>query len=243
MRIGFYGGSFDPPHRGHIALALAAADQFSLDCVLLAPVGVQPLKEDQPATDFLHRYTMTALAAQADPRLQPSLLDAPQPSELRATPNYTAPNYTVDTLVRLRAQLASGGDARNDEPEALFTLMGADSFLALRQWREPERLLSLCDWIVAARPHFDLGHTVAEAAASLPIGVHATPAHDGAHGDFLLLQHAGGNTTNLWFLPHLHQDVSATDLRAAIPSGAWEDTMLPAPVAEYIRKTGLYCER
>ena len=234
MRIGFYGGSFDPPHRGHIALALAAADAFLLDRVLLAPVGVQPLKERQPATDFLHRYAMTALAAQADPRLLPSLLDAPEFD----APNYT-PNYTVDTLARLReafpAALQSSG-----EPDALFTLLGADSFLGIRQWREPERLLALSDWIVAARPHYELGHTLMEAAAALPAGVRADPARDGDHGDFLLLQHADGSTTNVWFLPHLQEDVSATGLRTAIHDGSWDASLLPAPVAEYIRKTDLY---
>lgn len=233
MRIGFYGGSFDPPHRGHLALALAAADQFALDRVLLAPVGVQPLKEHQPATDFLHRYAMTALAAQADPRLQPSLLDAPQPGR---------PNFTVETLERLRASLQTERAMQQDAgtEDVLFTLLGADSFLDLRRWRQPERLLALCDWIVATRPGYELGHVLATAMASLPAGIHATEEHDPAHGAYLRLQHADGTSTHLWSLPCLQEDVSATALRGAIHAGAWETSLLPAPVAEYIRKTGLY---
>ena len=76
-RIAFFGGSFDPPHRGHLAIATAAADLFALDQVLFATAGRQPFKGKFPATEFLHRYAMTALATQADPRFIPSLLDAP----------------------------------------------------------------------------------------------------------------------------------------------------------------------
>ena len=235
MRIGFFGGSFDPPHCGHIAFALEAANAFALDEVLLAPVGMQPLKE-QPATDFLHRYAMTGLAAQADDRLLPSLLDAPLLAPAQEEPQ---PNYTVDTLERLRALLHLTG-----EPVELFALLGADSLLSLRQWREPERMLALCDWIVATRPGFALGATLADALASvqsaLPASVQAAIVPDDRHGSGLRLHHAEGHTTHLWLLPHLQEDVSATGLRVALASGELDPALLPEPVADYIRKTGLY---
>ncbi|HUZ05021.1 MAG TPA: nicotinate (nicotinamide) nucleotide adenylyltransferase [Acidobacteriaceae bacterium] len=234
MRIGFFGGSFDPPHCGHITLAVVAANQFSLDRVLLAPVGVQPLKNGDPATDFLHRYAMTALAAQADPRLQPSLLDAPLQDG--------RPNYTVDTLARLQRSLQKKSQvpAQDGAETSLFTLLGADSFLGLRNWYQPERLLALCNWIVASRPGYFEGHALATAVASLPAGIQAEPVSDRTHGEYLRLRHADGSNTNVWFLPQMQEDVSATALRAAIPAGAWNASLLPAPVAEYIRKTGLY---
>ncbi len=119
-RIAFFGGSFDPPHRGHLAIAKAAADQFALDEVLFAPVAQQPLKSALEATPFLHRYAMTALATQADARFVPSLLDAPRES---GSPR---PNYTVETLERLRISLAE-----STEPAMLFTLLGADSWLEI----------------------------------------------------------------------------------------------------------------
>ncbi len=235
MRIGFFGGSFDPPHCGHIAFALEAANAFALDEVLLAPVGMQPLKE-QPATDFLHRYAMTALAAQADDRLLPSLLDAPLQAPAQEEPQ---PNYTVDTLERLRALLHLTG-----EPVELFALLGADSLLSLRQWREPERMLALCDWIVAPRPGFALGATLGDALASaqsaLPASVQAAIVADDRHGSCLRLHHAERRTTRLWLLPHLQEDVSATGLRVALASGDLDPALLPEPVADYIRKTGLY---
>ena len=62
MKIGFFGGSFDPPHRGHIALARLAIERLGLDRVLFAPVGKQPLKHDRPQADFAARVAMTELA-------------------------------------------------------------------------------------------------------------------------------------------------------------------------------------
>ena len=242
MRIGFFGGSFDPPHRGHIAFAVEAANAFALDQVLLAPVGAQPLKERQ-GTAFLHRYAMTAVAAQGDERLLPSLLDAP----MLTAQGQEQPNYTVDTLERLRALLHLTG-----EPVELFTLLGADSLLGLRQWREPERMLALCDWIVATRPGYALGTTREEALtalqAALPTSVRAEAhpnAHLHVHGEdrshaCLRLHHAGGGSTHLWLLSHLQEDVSASGLRAALAAGELDPALLPEPVADYIRKTGLY---
>jgi nicotinate-nucleotide adenylyltransferase len=234
MRIGFFGGSFDPPHRGHIAFALEAANAFALDQVLLAPVGTQPLKE-QSATGFLHRYAMTALAAQADERLLPSLLDAPGGNAQAEA----QPNYTVDTLERLRALLHLTG-----EPVELFTLLGADSLLSLRQWREPERMLALCDWIVATRPGYALGVTLADALIAaqkaLPASVRAVVVADARHGSCLRLHHAGDRATHLWLLPEFYEDVSASGLRVALASGDCDPALLPESIADYIRKTGLY---
>lgn len=135
MRLALFGGTFDPPHRGHLAIATAAADAFQLDSVLFSPAGRQPLKFGQPPTPYLDRLAMTAAACTADRRFSASELDAPHPGG--------TPNYTVETLQALR----------NLHPHArLFNLVGADAFLTLPQWREPHRLLELAEWIVVTRP-------------------------------------------------------------------------------------------
>jgi len=136
MRIGFFGGTFDPPHRGHLAVAVAAADAYSLQRVLLAPTGKQPLKPQGSSASFADRLAMVSLLCEADTRLEASALDAPRADGL--------PNFTVDTLTALREQLAA-----EDE---LFVILGADAFRDLSQWREPARLLALADWIVVSRP-------------------------------------------------------------------------------------------
>ena len=139
MRIALFGGTFDPPHRGHLAIASAAADAFHLDQVLFAPAGRQPLKPDGNSSSFADRLAMTALACEQDPRFRASAIDAPRPDGL--------PNYTVDTLARLQ-QSTPGA--------ALYNLVGADSFLSLPRWRDPARLLALAEWIVVSRPGFSL---------------------------------------------------------------------------------------
>jgi nicotinate-nucleotide adenylyltransferase len=135
MRIALFGGTFDPPHRGHLGAATLAAQAFRLDKVLFAPVGIQPLKEGRPTTPYAHRLAMVRLACAGDPRFEPSMIDSPRPGG--------APNYTVDTLASLRRQFPSA---------TLFCLVGADSFLSLPHWKKPHRLLALAEWIVISRP-------------------------------------------------------------------------------------------
>lgn len=139
MRIALFGGTFDPPHRGHLAIARAAADAFHLDSVLFAPTGRQPLKPDQGSAPFADRLTMTTLACAEDRRFEASTIDAPRADGL--------PNYTVDTLAELQ---------RATPNATIFNLVGADSFLGLPRWRQPRRLLKLAEWIVVSRPGFSL---------------------------------------------------------------------------------------
>ncbi len=111
-KIAFFGGSFDPPHRGHLSVARAAQVALDLDSVLFAPVGTQPLKPLGSTASFADRLAMTELAIQGEPNFSISLVDAPDTER--------AHNYTIDTLLRLRSELA---------PETeMFCLMGADSF-------------------------------------------------------------------------------------------------------------------
>src|SRR5271166_4689651 len=90
-RIAFFGGSFDPPHLGHLAVARAARAALGLDLVLFAPVGAQPLKPRGSTAPFEDRLAMTRLAIHAEPGFAVSLADAPRPSG--------APNYTLETLI------------------------------------------------------------------------------------------------------------------------------------------------
>jgi nicotinate-nucleotide adenylyltransferase len=228
-RIAFFGGSFDPPHRGHLAIARAAADRYALDQVLFAPVAHQPLKGHNwklghAATPFEHRYAMTVLATQDDPRFIPSLLDAPR------GPDWRQPNYTLDTLHRLHVFWTESNIA-----VTLFTLIGADSWLEIARWHGATELLAMCDWIVAARPGFPLDR----AAHVLPPRVTADLVNKSADRG-LLLHHSDGTTTFVHFLPYTHEDVAATDLRVEISSGKFDPDVLPPGVWDYIRKTQIY---
>lgn len=150
MRVGYFGGTFDPPHRGHLAVALAAANQFGLGRVLLAPAGRQPLKPEGSHASFAQRLAMVRLLAEADPRLEASTADAPRDDG--------RPNYTVDTLRTLRAREGAG----RQNPDELFVVVGADSLAHLREWHSPDELLALAEWIVVSRPGLDLDGIVAD---------------------------------------------------------------------------------
>lgn len=139
MRIGYFGGSFDPPHLGHLAVARAARRAFDLDRVLLAPTGRQPLKPDGPQASFSDRLRMVEILCANEPGLLASEIDAPRPDG--------NPNFTADTLCALQQDLPR--EAR------LFSIIGVDAFLGLPRWRSVDRLFELADWIVVSRPGFD----------------------------------------------------------------------------------------
>jgi nicotinate-nucleotide adenylyltransferase len=237
-RVAFFGGSFDPPHKGHLAVARAARDAFALDVVLFAPVGMQPLKPEGPAASFEDRVAMTRLAIAGEPGFQISLADAPRSAEERNSAPKTTPNFTIDTLERLRTSLV---------PDcALFCLMGADSFFALRRWHRAEELPFVAPLIVASRP----GQPLQDLTSALPPGLALEPEPEvslcasGIEVCTFVLVNQAGDRAPFYVLPNLHVDISASEIRVQIqaaPGGpAAEHDLVPPAVREYIAQHGLY---
>jgi nicotinate-nucleotide adenylyltransferase len=225
-RVAFFGGSFDPPHLGHLAVARAARAALELDTVLFAPVGAQPLKVQGATARFEDRLAMTRLAIAGELGFEISLADAPTLSG--------EPNYTLETLDALRHSLAGG---------ALFFLMGADSFLGLKKWHRAAEIPFAAPLIVAARP----GQRLEGIQAALPEGLafESEAAETGTrHGVELRscwLRNQAGDSAQFYLLPGLDIQISASDVReklraAAGDTGAW----LPEAVADYVRRHGLY---
>lgn len=131
-RIGVLGGTFDPPHIGHLWLATVAADELELSRVLLVPAANPPHKRRRSISHAADRVLMTRLAIANDPRLDVSLVEFER----------EGPSYTVDTLVELQRR-QPGAD--------LVLVMAADSLRRIDTWREPERLLELASWGVGPR--------------------------------------------------------------------------------------------
>lgn len=233
MNIGFFGGSFDPIHRGHLALAQAAASRYSLRQVLFVPANVPPHKQKHPLTAFIHRYAMVALATQDERGFVPSLLEAPERAELRSAgqPRAAVPtpvNYSIDTVRRLKQSLKKS--------DRLFFLIGVDAFRDVAKWREARALLAACDFIVASRPGFSLQDVAESLPEDLrPPAAVTRPFHkQAAKGDLVL----PGVTLHL--LEGVHQTVSATAIRAAAARGKPLARWLDPRVADYVRKHGLY---
>lgn len=131
-RLGILGGTFDPPHTGHLLLALDALDQFRLDRLLLVPAARQPLKVGQEMTPPEHRLAMVRLLEAADPRIAVDGREVERGGL----------SFTVDTMRAL------GGEYPGAE---LFLLMGEDAAATLSQWREPEALAELVHVVVVGR--------------------------------------------------------------------------------------------
>ncbi len=230
-RIAFFGGSFDPPHLGHLAVARAARAALGLDTVLFAPVGAQPLKPSGSTAGFEDRVAMTRLAIEGDPEFAVSLADAPKASG--------APNYTLETLQELKRGLAPGS--------TLYCLMGADSFVGLQRWHRAVEIPFVAPLIVASRP----GQPLDDLKALLPAGLTMEQAtasdryESCAEGSDVEVQvysllNPVGQRTPFYLLPEVDVEISATRIRkqAGRPSAGQE--LLPEAVADYMRAHNLY---
>jgi nicotinate-nucleotide adenylyltransferase len=230
-RIAFFGGSFDPPHLGHLAVARAARAAFQLDSVLFAPVGAQPLKPKGSRAGFADRLAMTRLAIAGEPGFAVSFADAPRLDG--------KPNFTFETLLELRAGLGSHGH--------LFCLMGADSFFGLREWHRAAEIPFVAPLIVASRP----GEPMHELQAALPQGFTLSPVRDAKALDSgvdvlsFCVTSSAGETAPFYVLPGLHVEISASEIRRQLQAGIDPATgdspsSLPASVAEYVQAHRLY---
>jgi nicotinate-nucleotide adenylyltransferase len=233
-RVAFFGGSFDPPHLGHLAVAREACAVLGLDLVLFAPVGAQPLKPQGSTAGFADRVAMTRLAIAEDPQFAVSEIDAPKDSG--------APNYTLDTLLTLRSMLPADGE--------LFCLMGADSFAGLRKWWKAAEVPFAASLVVASRPPSTDSERLGSLAENLPEGLAIEEAADSAQSGMTArirryrIRNSAGQSAAFYLLPGLHVDISATQIRRLVRAAEGGhlagSEVLPSAVAQYIVNCGLY---
>jgi nicotinate-nucleotide adenylyltransferase len=225
MNIALFGGTFDPIHRGHVVVARAAAAKFALKQVWFIPADIPPHKQKTPILSFYHRYAMVALALAGEKAFVPSLLEAPDPA---SDASGRKPSYSIDTVRRVKAMLGKS--------DHLYFLIGMDAFEDIAKWCEAEALLGECDFIVAARP----GYSLADVASSLPAKFRPGAAvtklfrKQKVEGRLVL------SGVTLHMLPETHENVSATQIRAAVSRGGALKRLVPDAVAEYIHKEQLY---
>jgi nicotinate-nucleotide adenylyltransferase len=197
QRIGVLGGTFDPPHLGHLWLATLAADAMGLERVLFMPAAQPPHKQGQPITSAASRLLMTRLAIGAEGLFELSLIEMER----------SGPSFTVDSVEELRALYADA---------SLFLVMAADSLAQIDSWHEPDRLLSLIEWVVGPRP----GAAPPDRAA---LHERFGPAADRIH---------------LVNGPAL--DVSSSEIRQRVAAGRAIRYLVPRAVEELISEQHLY---
>ena len=206
----FYGGTFDPVHNGHLAIALAARD--ALGTTIWMMPAADPPHRDAPGASAEDRAAMLELAIQGQAGLRVD----------RRELQRDTPSYTIDTLRELRA--------KHGDTAPLAFLSGADSLYGLATWKEPEALLAGAHWVVAERPGSALDEHLPPEVARL-VGarwtLNAAALRDSPGGKVLRLRQP------------LHGE-SATQLRRRIAAGETWHHLLPLAVSRYIVEHGLY---
>lgn len=196
--IGVLGGTFDPPHVGHLWLATLAADQLGLERVLFMPAAEPPHKRGRRLSRAGDRLVMTRLAIAGDPAFELSAIEMERPG----------PSYTVDSIAEL--QNLYGAETR------FYLVMAADSLVEIDTWREPDRLLSMVEWAVAAR-----------SASPLP-----TPE--------ALRERFGPAAERIHRLDGPALEVSSSEIRRRVAAGHAIRYLVPRAVEELILERRLY---
>ena len=217
-RIAIYGGTFDPVHYGHLAVAQNIVELFEITKLIFVPARHAPHKIERAVTGALHRYAMLALATQDDARLLVSTFELDTPHR----------GYTIDTLTYFKQGLGPRAE--------LFFLMGADSWSELTTWREWRRLVQLAHQVVVTRPGHEvtLNHGAGTGAEVFDVRgwkpKEITKAIESAAGPKIFVSNAA------------MVDVAATNVRDAVSRGHSSilETLVPRAVADYIVKYELY---
>ena len=223
-RIALFGGSFDPIHNGHLAVARAADRRFNFDEIHFIPASRPPHKLKQHLAPFPHRFAMVALACIDHPHFVPSVAEAGEDF------SGTQLQYSVDTVRYFRHNFHGHGDR-------IYFIIGADAFLDIPMWKEYETLLTLCDFVVANRPGIRADALRLVIPPELMARNEMRKDADAVH-DSNAIAHL--QRTSVYLLESVASEVSATDIRRRAHKGQAIHGFVSARVEEYILKQRLY---
>ena len=217
MRLGVFGGTFNPIHYGHLRGAEEAREILNLDKVLFIPSGTPPLKSRELAPPGL-RLEMTRRAVADNPFFE--VLDI----ECSAS----GKSYTVNTLEEL-ARLYPGTE--------IFFLLGIDAFLDIPRWRSPDRLLQLTSFAVLLRP----GSRFTDLLKSPHVAIGQDVLEQLDEGSLASLHVTLNTSREAVLLRNTPLSISATDIRRRIRAGFSVKYLLPENVESFIISERLYC--
>ena len=211
-RIAFYGGSFDPVHRGHLVIAEKLTEIFDLDEFIFIPAFHAPHKKRKKPTSAYHRYAMLALATNKNPKIKISTIELDAPER----------PFTVETQTRILQELS---DAQ------IFFIIGADSWLEIDTWRDWKTVLTLTNIIVVTRPNYeiDLSHVTDDIRERITDLRNSTGQRTKDKGQKIFITDA------------VQIDISATEIRRKIRDNEndWRESVTEE-VIDYIEKYELY---
>jgi nicotinate-nucleotide adenylyltransferase len=211
------GGTFNPIHYGHLVTAQEALDQFNLERVIFIPTGEPPHKTSDRIAPPNSRYIMTVIATASNPCFFVSRFEIER----------TGKSYTIDTLRELKSTY--GDDIQ------LYFITGADAILEILTWKDTEEIMTLCKFIAATRPGYDLSRL--EDLKNKLLKASIDPGEKKEKERAGILEKIE-NTVLVMEVPALA--ISSTDIRNRIRKKRTIEYLLPEGVANYILKHGLY---
>jgi nicotinate-nucleotide adenylyltransferase len=213
VRIGIFGGTFNPIHLGHLRAAEEIRERFDLKRVIFIAAAVPPHKEVKGGIPGEHRMEMVRLAISGNPHFSLSDIELKRPGK----------SYSIATIQFFRQKYGSDSE--------MFFILGMDAFLEIGTWKSFQELFSLCHFIVMTRPGFDKPFS----ASILPAEIADAFVYD-ERGDRFI--HRNGYSIYLQEVTFL--DISSTRIREEVSKGRSIGYLLPPEVERYIKRHHFY---
>lgn len=215
MKLGLFGGTFDPIHWGHLRSAEEIAEAHGLDLVEFVTAGIPPHRRHAPGAAASHRYEMVRLAVEDNPRFKVSDVEISR----------SGVSYSIDTVRFFRSQMAS--------TDSLYFIMGLDAFRFIDSWKDFSKLFELTSFLVTSRPGGDNDFSF----DSIPIAVRDRFCYDLHEKTF---RHESGNLVSFTKITDIH--ISASQIRGLLRHGKSIRYLIPPSVERYIEARHLYRE-
>lgn len=213
MRIGLFGGTFDPIHWGHLRSAEEVCESLSLDRVLFVPTARPPHKRSQTLTRASHRLEMVRRAVASNPSFAVSTVEISRPGL----------SYSIDTLRYFTN--------KNWGRDSYFFILGYDAFREIESWKDYKEIFTLCHFVVTSRPGSGPGNLLRR----LPVAVRMAFCYARTHRAY---RHRSG--TFLYFVKVTDIAISASQIRRRSREGRSIRYLVPPEVEAYIEKRGIY---
>ena len=213
MKIGLFGGTFDPIHWGHLRSAEEVSETFGLDRVYFIPAALPPHKRGQTTTPARDRLQMVRLAVAKNPRFQVSTAEISR----------AGVSYSIDTIREFAAKKQRG--------DVLYFIIGLDAFREIGTWKNFTEIFPLCNFIVTSRP----GSKESDPLKGTGVAVKKLFCYD-----FKRRNYRHGSGTRIFFDELTDIAISASEIRALVKEGKSIRYLVPAEVERYIKRRGLY---
>jgi len=216
-KIAFYGGSFDPFHNGHLAIANKLTELFELDEFVFIPAFHAPHKKDKKPTSAFHRFAMLCLATNHEAKIRVSKMELEAPEK----------PYSFETMTKLKNELTDAD---------IFFVIGADSWEEITTWREWETVLTLTNVVVVTRPGYEIGFS----QVTSEIRTRIVDLRNSGQWSMVSGQQEN-KEQRIYITDTVQLDISSTDIRKKVREDIndWRE-LVPEEVAKYVDKYKLY---